>query len=144
MLYWDTSALFSFFVSEKSSTGLRSFVESMPASSAYTSIITPLEFESAVLRRINEKSLTAREADQIRIFGIQFRRNAFLVPLDLNLLDTALHLQKIYRLRPGDAIQLASARMATDNPAKVVFICLDEKLNEAANREGFQCFTETK
>ena len=138
MLYWDTSALFAFLITEKHSKKLRSFIEAQGNSTAYTSIITPLEFESAIVRRQTERTLTLREADTARLFGIDFRKKAFLVPLDQNALDTALHLQKIYGLRPGDAIQLASARLGTDNPTRVSFLCTDEKLTEAAKREGFQ------
>lgn len=138
MLYWDTSALFAFLITEKHSKKLRSFIETQASSTAYTSIITPLELESAIQRRLTERTLTPREADAARLFGVDFRKKAFLVPLDQNTLDTALHLQKIYSLRPGDAIQLASARLGTDDPARINFLCMDEKLTEAAKREGFQ------
>jgi predicted nucleic acid-binding protein len=138
MLYWDTSALFAFIITEKHSAPLRARVEAQGASNAYTSMITPLEFESALQRRLSDRTLTLREVDRARLFGVDFRKKAFLLPLDQNALDAALHLQKIYGLRPGDAIQLASARLGTDNPSKVAFLCLDEKLNEAAKREGFQ------
>lgn len=138
MLYWDTSALFAFLIAERHSAKLRAFIQAQGTSSAYTAMITPLELESAIQRRLTERSLTLREADTARLFGVEFRKNAFLVPLDQNALDTALHLQKIYGLRPGDAIQLASARLGTDNPSRVSFLCMDEKLTEAAKREGFQ------
>ncbi len=138
MLYWDTSALFAFLITEKRSQKLRAFVEAQEISKAYTSIITPLELESAFQRRLSERTLTLKEADEAKLFAIDFRKKAFLIPLDQNTLDTALHLQKIYMLRPGDAIQLASARLGTNNPARVVFLCTDEKLTDAARREGFQ------
>jgi len=138
MLYWDTSALFAFIVSEKRSTEIRSFVEAHGSESAFTSMLTPLEMESAIQRRLSDRSLNLREADTARLIGIDFRKKVYLVPLEQNALDMALHLQKIYGLRPGDAIQLASARIGTDNPARVVFLSMDDKLNEAAKREGFQ------
>jgi predicted nucleic acid-binding protein len=138
MLYWDTSALFAFLITEKHSTRLRTHIQRQGSSTAYTAIITPLEFESAIQRRLSERTLSSREADYARLFGVDFRKKAFLVPLDQNALDTALHIQKIYGLRPGDAIQLASARLGTDDPSRVVFLSLDEKLTEAAKREGFQ------
>lgn len=138
MLYWDTSALFAFLITEKQSIKLRTLIEKQENSAAYTSIITPLEFESAVQRRLSDQTLSLREADRARLFGVDFRKKVFLVPLDQNALDTALHLQKIYGLGPGDAIQLASARLGTDNPSRVTFLCLDEKLAQAAKHEGFQ------
>jgi len=138
MLYWDTSALFAFVIAEKHSGQIRDQVAKQGVSATYTAIITPLEFESAIQRRLSERTLNLREADRARLFGVDFRKRAYLVPLDQNALDTALHLQKIYGLRPGDAIQLASARLGTDNPSRVRFLCLDERLTEAAKREGFQ------
>ena len=141
MLYWDTSALFAFIIPEKLSTALRAFVEAHGETPAYSSLITLLEFESAIERRLSDRTLTARESDSARSFSLEFRKKAALLPLDLNALDQALHLQKIYKLRPGDAIQLAAARIGTSNPIKTVFLCLDEKLNEAAKREGFQVFS---
>lgn len=138
MLYWDTSALFAFVIAEKHSRQIRDQVAKQGVSTAYTSIITPLEFESAVQRRLSGRTLNLREADRARLFGVDFRKRAYLVPMDQNALDTAIHLQKIYGLRPGDAVQLASARLGTDNPSKVIFLCLDDKLLAAAKREGFQ------
>ena len=138
MLYWDTSALFSFFVSEKKTQPLRELVGMQGSTPTYSSMITPLEFESAIQRRLSDRTLTLREADRARLCGVDFRKRAFLVPFDQNALDTSLHLQKIYGLRPGDALQLASARIGTDHPARVLFLCLDEKLSEAAKREGFR------
>lgn len=138
MIYWDTSALFAFIFTEKHSSKLRSFVERQGTVAAYTAIITPLEFESAIQRRLTDRTLNLREADKARLFGVEFRKTVFLIPMDQNALDHALHLQKIYGLRPGDAIQLASARLGTNNPSQVTFLCLDEKLLEAAKREGFQ------
>jgi predicted nucleic acid-binding protein len=138
MLYWDTSALFAFVIAEKHSGQIRDQVAKQGVSATYTAIITPLEFESAIQRRLSERTLNLREADRARLFGVDFRKRAYLLPLDQNALDTALHLQKIYGLRPGDAIQLASARLGTDNPSRVRFLCLDERLTEAAKLEGFQ------
>ena len=134
MLYWDTSALVAFLISEKSSVKLRAFLEKQGSSKSYTAMITPLEFESAIQRRLSDRTLDVLEADQARLFIADFRKRSFFVPLDHNTLDVALHLQKIYALRPGDSLQLASARIGTDNPAHIQFLSLDEKLTYAAKR----------
>jgi uncharacterized protein with PIN domain len=73
MLYWDTSALFAFLITEKHSPKLRSLVQQQATSTAYTAIITPLEFESAIQRRLSERTLNLREADRARLFGVDFR-----------------------------------------------------------------------
>lgn len=41
--------------------------------------------------------------------------------------------------RAADALQLAAAIVATEHaPASLPFVSLDERLNDAAAREGFQ------
>jgi predicted nucleic acid-binding protein len=138
MLYWDTSALFAALVAEKHSAALIERVAAAGPQIAYTSMITPIELESALQRRVSDRTLNKKEADRARLLGVEFKRKTALVPLDHNAMDIALHLQKIYGLRPGDAIQLASARMGTDDPARIEFLSLDESLNQAARLEGFR------
>jgi predicted nucleic acid-binding protein len=42
-------------------------------------------------------------------------------------------------LRAADALQLAAALVwADDSPAGEAFVCLDDRLREAASREGFE------
>lgn len=137
MFYWDSSAIVSVSLSEKSGPAIHACIENSPPRSAYTSVLTFLEVESALLRKLNERSIDARMADQGRKLAIGFRHSLQLIVADLLILDLALHLQKLYGLRPGDAIQLASARAGAEDPSKVDFLCLDEKLNEAARGEGF-------
>ena len=138
MLYWDSSAIVASILNEKSGIKIDNFVRTILGNRIYTSIITPLEIESAIQRRLREKSLSLKEADKGRITSTEFCKVAYLVISDHYVLDMALHLQKIYGLRPSDAIQLASARIGAENPPKVHFLCLDNKLNEAAKREGFE------
>lgn len=137
MLYWDSSALIASFISEQETDKVRSFSINAGDLRSYTAIITPLEIESALQRRFKEQSITMKQSDKARLLTMEFRKKTYLVVADQNVLDIALHIQKIYNLRVADALQLASARAGTENPSKVHFLCLDEKLNDAAKREGF-------
>ena len=137
MLYWDSSALVASLILEIDTDRVRACSESAGEMRAYTSILTPLEVESAVQRRLKEQSITLEQAKGARLLAAEFRRRTTLVTTDQNLLDTALHLQKVYSLRPLDAVQLASARVGTEDPSSVNFLCLDSRLNEAARQEGF-------
>lgn len=137
MLYWDSSALFASFISEQDTNKVRSFSAKAGDLRSYTAIITPLEIESAIQRRFKEQSITIKQSDEARLLTTEFRKKIYLVVADQNVLDIALHIQKIYTLRVADALQLASARAGTENPSKVHFLCLDGKLNDAAKREGF-------
>lgn len=137
MLYWDSSALVASFIAEDETERVKTFVLTVGVLRSYTAILTPLEVESAIQRKLSEHSITLAQADGARLRATAFRKGAFLVVADQNILDSALHLQKIYGLRVVDAVQLASARAGTNNPSTTHFLCLDEALNEAAKREGF-------
>ena len=50
----------------------------------------------------------------------------------------AVRVLRTHPLRAGDALQLAAAiAAAEDHPATLPFVTLDERLGEAAEREGF-------
>ncbi len=137
MFYWDSSALVASFINEQETKRVLSFVTKEEEKHSYTAIITLLEVESAIQRRLKERSLSQKQADEVRLLAAEFRKKTHLIVADQNVLDIALHLQKIYTLRVADAMQLASARAGTEDPARVDFLCLDDRLNEAAKREGF-------
>ncbi|MEW6776212.1 MAG: type II toxin-antitoxin system VapC family toxin [Bdellovibrionota bacterium] len=137
MLYWDSSALVASLLAEERTGEVRSFAARHGDLRSYTAILTPLEVESAIQRRLKERSLSPQQAARARLLAIDFRKRTYLATADQDVLDGALHLQKIYGLRPGDAVQLASARAGTGNPSTVHFLCLDEELNDAARQEGF-------
>lgn len=137
MFFWDSSAIVALLLYEKETERIRSFLEQSEELSAYISVITPLEIASAIVRKIQDGAITLKQADLARLIISEFRKEVYLVFADQNVLDIALHLQKIYSLKVADAIQLASARVGTENPSVVNFLSLDEKLNNAARLEGF-------
>jgi predicted nucleic acid-binding protein len=52
--------------------------------------------------------------------------------------QTAIRLLRVHPLRTADALQLAAAiAAAEDHPATLPFVTLDERLAQAAEREGF-------
>ena len=56
-----------------------------------------------------------------------------------HLRDLAARLVSIHPLRAADAFQLAAALVWTEeHPSDSGFVCLDARLCEAANREGFR------
>jgi predicted nucleic acid-binding protein len=55
-----------------------------------------------------------------------------------DLRDIARRLLRAYRLRAGDALQLASATLAAERrPATLELVTLDDRLETAALKEGF-------
>jgi hypothetical protein len=52
--------------------------------------------------------------------------------------DTAVRFLRVHPLRAADALQLAAAFVAADHrPAWLPFVTFDERLAEAARKEGF-------
>jgi predicted nucleic acid-binding protein len=137
VLYFDTSAVVSLFIEDEHTAPLLKYLRNIAILSGMSSIITPLEYYSALQRRLSSKEITESQVDQARGDFVEFRKKIRLIPLDENALKVATHLQRIYSLRPGDSIQLGAALMCRDNPSKVTFLSFDEKLNLAAQREGF-------
>jgi hypothetical protein len=51
----------------------------------------------------------------------------------------AVRLLRLHPLRSADGLQLAAAIVAAEHePSSLEFVGLDERLNEAASREGFR------
>ena len=52
---------------------------------------------------------------------------------------TALRMLRVHPLRAADSLQLAAAFVAAEHdPASLDFVSLDDRLIEAASREGFR------
>ncbi len=61
-----------------------------------------------------------------------------IVPPNESILDRAAHAAAVHGLRAYDAIQLATAIVArAADPDLTAFACFDERLGDAARREGF-------
>ena len=98
---------------------------------------TPVECGAAIARREREGKLTAAGANAA------FARMRGLEPSWMEIgpaprvRDVALRLVRTHPLRAADSLQLAAALVAAeDNPAALGFVCLDERLALAAEREG--------
>jgi len=65
--------------------------------------------------------------------------DAYVITPTAVLRDRAGRLLRSHPLRAGDALQLAAAlAWAEDAPGADPFVCLDDRLRDAASREGFQ------
>ena len=60
------------------------------------------------------------------------------IPPSARLRELARRLLRTHPLRAADALQLAAALIAAEEePETLGFVCLDERLTHAAQREGF-------
>lgn len=135
MRYWDASALVSLIVAEPASGTVRSWLAE--DSEIVTWVWTRVEIISAVERRTREGSLTRPQRREVL-----HRLNALADTWDevtevLAVRSRAALLLARHPLRAADAGQLGAALVVHEQLAGPLrFVCLDERLAEAAEREG--------
>ena len=136
MSFWDSSALLPLWVDEPRSDGLRQLAEER-----YDWVVwwgTRVECASALARRkrdLGERAQLLTPAEEL----LQLLSKSWTEVLPTEALRTlAERLLRIHPLRAADALQLAAALVWADNtPSGLEFVCLDQRLREAAQREGF-------
>lgn len=136
MRFWDASALVPLLVAESGSERVRARLAEDPQ------IVTwgwsAVEIASAVERRTREGTLTRpqRRAVLDRLAALEKAWDEVVDVLAVR--GRARSLLARHPLRAVDAAQLGAALLASDpDPATLPFVCLDERLALAAEKEGF-------
>lgn len=136
MKFWDSSALIPLVLDEPRRHQLLALLEEDAAVLAWWG--TRVECAAAVARREREGALAPAQATTVleRLRGLADAWQEIL-PVDA-IRVTALRLLRVHPLRSAGSLQLAAAIVAAEHePATLEFVSLDERLNEAAGREGF-------
>jgi predicted nucleic acid-binding protein len=138
--YWDASALLPLVVKEESSARIRARLDEDPL--IVTWAWTRVELASAVERRVRDGSV-ARAQRRVVIGHLEELASAWDEVVDvLAVRARALSLLARHPLRAADAAQLGAALLAAENePGSLDFVCLDERLNLAAEKEGLRVVT---
>jgi predicted nucleic acid-binding protein len=141
MRFWDSSALVPLFVSEAHSPALRSLVDTDPE--MIVCWACHVECASAVHRLRRQGTLTPPAAAGIlETLAALVDAAAAVQPGDA-VLAKALRLLSVHQLRAADALQLAAALLwARDAPGGLEFVCIDDRLRDAALLEGFRVVPE--
>ncbi|MCL4814875.1 MAG: type II toxin-antitoxin system VapC family toxin [Vicinamibacteraceae bacterium] len=135
-MFWDTSALVPVLFPEPRSADLAAVLGGDRGVTIWWG--TPVECLSATYRRHREVPLPAPVLDAalLRLRALVEDADTVL-PTD-EVRRRAERLVAAHPLRAGDALQLASALIwCEDQPAGEAFVCLDDRLRDAARREGF-------
>ena len=136
MKYWDSSALVPLLVEEPTSDELRKLLEK--DDQILTWSWTRAEVVSAIERRCRENSDSrARRRNTLAEF-ISFVRSWYEFS-EMHLIQSrALELLAHHPLRAADAGHLATALLCRERSRLLLdFVCLDNRLSQAAAREGF-------
>lgn len=136
MRYWDASAVVPLIADEPGSDLVRAWAREDP--DVVTWGLTRVEVASAIERLAREGGLnpsTRREA----LTELDRLAAAWHEVTDLLAVRArALPILARHALRAADAAQLGAALTVADpDPASLIVVCLDRRLAEAAEREGF-------
>ena len=137
MKFWDSSALIPLIVGETTSERMLSVADADPFFVVWWG--THVECVSAIARLGREGKIDG--PGTLEAFRGLDGLSSFWSEIDPSpvLRDIAIRLLRVHILRAGDALQLAAAVVAAENhPPSLEFVCLDERLSEAAMKEGFR------
>jgi len=137
MRFWDSSALVALAIPESQSAACSGVYETDSDITVWA--MTPVEVLAALHRRSREGVLDREVLDgAFRRLGRM--RTSWTEVLDVELVRTrAERIVAVHPVRAADALQLAAALVAcAERPNAVPFVTLDDRLAEAAGREGFR------
>jgi uncharacterized protein len=135
--YWDTSALVPLVVAETETQRMRSLLAEDPhiVTWAWTSV----EFASAVERRVRQGELTREQRRDALSRFAELAEVWDEVTDVLTVRRRALAVLARHPLRAADAAQLGAAlAVSSEQGPPLGFVCLDERLLHAAEREGLR------
>jgi uncharacterized protein len=136
MRYWDASAIVPLLVEEPRTADARAALTEDAGIVTWWG--TRIECTSAIARLERAVALTPRQATQaievLRAIATGWNE---ILPAEV-VRETACRLLRVHPLRAADALQLAAATVMTGGrPAQAGFMAFDDRLRDAAGREGF-------
>ena len=136
MRYWDASAIVPLLVQEPRTSDVRAALAEDAGIVTWWG--TRIECTSAVARLERAAVLTPRQAAQaIEVLRALAAGWNEILPVE-SVRETACRVLRVHPLRAADAMQLAAAMvMAGGQPGQAGFLACDDRLREAAVREGF-------
>jgi uncharacterized protein len=136
MRFWDSSAVIPLLVGEKASGHRKAQLRSDPRMTVWWGC--SIECASALDRLCRDGGLD--ETGLATALGrLEAFADAWYEVLPTNeVRERAIRLLRVHALRAADSIQLAAALIAaSENPRALPFLTADDRLREAAVKEGF-------
>ena len=136
MKFWDSSALVPLFAAERRTRAVQSLYLSDPEVIVWSG--TAVECASAIARLERDGALAPPDAAE------SFARLDALMPSWMQIdpsdeiRESARRFLRVHPLRAADALQLAAALVAAERrPTTLTVVTCDDRLREAAGKEGF-------
>ncbi len=137
MRFWDSSALVPLLVEQGASRRLADLLRRDPDAVVWWG--SSVECVSALCRLHREGGLSRSGLRQGHEILDALRAASFEVQPAAEVRARAERLLATHGLRGADALQLAAALVwCRERPQKVGFVCMDDRLRQAATAEGFQ------
>ncbi len=136
MKFWDASALIPLCLSERHSATLKRIAQDDESLVAWWG--SPVECLSAIARLRREFVLSEIEEERARLLLRALQEVWTEVEPTSVVREQAGRILRLHPLRAADALQLGAALVwCQGDPLMQAFVCLDQRLREAARREGF-------
>ena len=136
MKFWDSSALVPLFAAEPRTRAVQSLYTRDPEVVVWWGTLG--ECASAIARLERDGALSTSDAAE------SFSRLDALAPSWMQIdpsdeiRESARRFLRVHPLRAADALQLAAALATAERrPSSLAFVTLDDRLREAAGKEGF-------
>lgn len=138
MRFWDSSAVMALLVLEPQTARMTELLQEDQAMAVWWSC--RIECTSGIRRRERAGTMNS-EISAKSLLRLDAIAGGWSEILPGNRLRShAERLLATHPLRAADALQLAAAiEWRRDPGAKPDFVCLDDRLTDAASREGFRC-----
>jgi predicted nucleic acid-binding protein len=135
MRFWDSSAVIPLLLDEGRSTDVVRLYDDDGGQTVWC--LTEVEAASAIARKARDGMIGERE--NAARSQLRFLRERWIEVSSLEgVRARALRLLSIHSLRAADALQLAAALVSCDEQTESLpFVCLDERLADAARKERF-------
>ena len=136
MKFWDSSAIVPLLVPEQQSDYCLEILKGDRDILLWC--MSRVEVISALTRRLREKALIFDQFQAAKMRFYQILESAYQITAIEKVMNRAVRLLEVHPLRAADACQLASGLVATqEDPTRLPIICFDDRLKEAAMKEGF-------
>ena len=137
MKFWDSSALIPLMLPEPETRALGTLLKADPVIAAWWG--TRIECAAAIARLERERRVTGQHMAQARSRLDLLADQWIEIAPSAQVRDQAERLVRVHTLRSADAHQLAAALVASQHrPGSLEFVTIDQRLADAARREGFR------
>ena len=136
MKFWDSSALVPLLAAEEHTRAVQSLYARDPEVVVWWG--TPVECASAIARLERDGALSPADAAESFARLDALARSWMQIEPSDEIRETARRLLRVHPLRAADSLQLAAAHVAAERrPSTLVLVTFDDRLHEAAGKEGF-------